>query len=229
MGFINAEMRLCDVITNEPSLIPVINRFGIKLGVGDKSIRNICAEKEIDSEYFLSILNTFINADYFPENKFKSFDAIQLIDFLTRTNQSCEAFLLPNIEHHLNSFIERSDPNNTNLELLRKFFAVFKNEFKARIKLDQGELFPAFKKLFNEASDAIITIDSKNVDADPVEEKLIDFKNLMIQHLSGEYDENLCYAVLVAVCNLEKEINRHNRIRNKILFPMVKALSFEKE
>ena len=23
MGFINAEMRLCDVITNEPSLIPV--------------------------------------------------------------------------------------------------------------------------------------------------------------------------------------------------------------
>ena len=48
MGFINADMRLCDVIYNEPSLIPVINRFGIKLGVGDKTIRVICEEKNID-------------------------------------------------------------------------------------------------------------------------------------------------------------------------------------
>ena len=67
MALINAECKLCDVILNEPSLIPVINRFGIILGVGDKSIRTVCEEKKLDSEFFVTILNTFINEDYFPE------------------------------------------------------------------------------------------------------------------------------------------------------------------
>ena len=136
---------------------------------------------------------------------------------------------MPNIEHHLNSFIERSDPSNTNLELLRKFFAIFKNEFKARIKQDQSELFPALKKMFNEASEQELIIESKPTETDPIEEKLCDLTNLIIQHLNGDYDENLCYAVLVAINNLEKEINRHNRIRNKIVLPMVKALSANEE
>lgn len=45
MALINAETKLCDVILHEPSVIPVINRFGIILGVGDKSIRTVCEEK----------------------------------------------------------------------------------------------------------------------------------------------------------------------------------------
>lgn len=39
MALVHADMQLCEIILKEPSLIPVINRFGIKLGVGDKSIR----------------------------------------------------------------------------------------------------------------------------------------------------------------------------------------------
>ena len=37
MALINAETKLCDVILHEPSVIPVINRFGIILGVGQKA------------------------------------------------------------------------------------------------------------------------------------------------------------------------------------------------
>ena len=65
MALINAETKLCDVILHEPSVIPVINRFGIILGVGDKSIRTVCEEKNLDCEFFVTILNTFINEDYF--------------------------------------------------------------------------------------------------------------------------------------------------------------------
>lgn len=57
-----------------------------------------------------------------------------------------------------------------------------------------------------------------------MEEKLRDIKNLIIIHLNGEYDQNLCYAVLVSICNLEKDIHQNNRIRNRILMPLVEAL-----
>ena len=92
MALINAECKLCEVILNEPSLIPVINRFGIVLGVGDKSIRTVCEEKKLDSEFFVTILNTFINEDYFPENRLKSFCAAQIVDYLTQTNAYYQQF-----------------------------------------------------------------------------------------------------------------------------------------
>ena len=46
----------------------------------------------------------------------------------------------------------------------------------------------------------------------------------MVKHLSGDYDENLCYAVLFSICSLEKDIKQHNRIRYRILTPMVSAM-----
>ena len=84
MALINAETKLCDVILHEPSVIPVINRFGIILGVGDKSIRTVCEEKNLDCEFFVTILNTFINEDYFPENRLNSFCATQIVNYLTQ-------------------------------------------------------------------------------------------------------------------------------------------------
>ncbi|MDR1981300.1 MAG: helix-turn-helix transcriptional regulator, partial [Tannerellaceae bacterium] len=57
-----------------------------------------------------------------------------------------------------------------------------------------------------------------------VEELLADLKSIMIKHLSGDYDENLCYAVIFAINSLEKDIKQHNRIRYRILVPMVTAM-----
>ena len=128
MALINADCKLCDVILNEPSIIPVINRFGIILGVGDKSIRTVCEEKNLDCEFFVTILNTFINEDYFPENRLKSFCATQIVDYLTQTNAYYQQFQIPNIERHFNSLISQSDSDNNNLELMKQFFEELKKE-----------------------------------------------------------------------------------------------------
>ena len=69
MPLISADTKLCEPILSEPTLIPVINRFGIYLGTGDKSIRTVCDEKEMDCNFFLTIINTFINEEYFPEKR----------------------------------------------------------------------------------------------------------------------------------------------------------------
>ena len=128
MALINAETKLCDVILHEPSVIPVINRFGIILGVGDKSIRTVCEEKNLDCEFFVTILNTFINEDYFPENRLKSFCATQIVNYLTQTNAYYEQFQIPNIERHFNFLINQSDSENNNLELMKQFFDELRQE-----------------------------------------------------------------------------------------------------
>ena len=145
MALINAETKLCDVILHEPSVIPVINRFGIILGVGDKSIRTVCEEKNLDCVFFVTILNTFINEDYFPENRLKSFCATQIVNYLTQTNAYYEQFQIPNIERHFNFLINQSDSENNNLELMKQFFDELKKELLSRIENDKNFWFPSIK------------------------------------------------------------------------------------
>ncbi len=224
MALINQELILSDVIIDEPSLIPVINRFGIRLGLGDKTIKEICEEKSLDPDFFTSIINTFRYDDYFPETKFRSFNIGQVMDYLTKTDNSYERFLIPNIESHLNFFIERSDPSNASLSVIRKFFSVFKKELIERIHSDKKEFFPSIKAMLENYNSDELYIGSVFEENESMEEKLRDIKNLIIIHLNGEYDQNLCYAVLVSICNLEKDIHQNNRIRNRILMPLVEAL-----
>ena len=47
---------------------------------------------------------------------------------------------------------------------------------------------------------------------------------MFVIHLRGEYDANLCHAVLFAIISLEKDIKQNNRIRNRILYPISVAL-----
>ena len=56
-----------------------------------------------------------------------------------------------------------------------------------------------------------------------IEEKLNDLINMFVIHLKGEYDVNLCHAVLVAIMTLQKDIKQNNRIRYRILLPILKS------
>lgn len=147
-------MQLSEVVEEHPSLIPVINRFGIRLGLGDKSVKTLCEEHSLDTDFLLTVINTFLNEEYFPEKKLQTFHTSQIIDYLTKTNQ----------------------------------------------------------------------ITSEQRTEDTIEALLADLKSIMVKHLSGDYDENLCYAVLFSICSLEKDIKQHNRIRYRILTPMVSAM-----
>ncbi|MEG0560681.1 MAG: helix-turn-helix transcriptional regulator [Muribaculaceae bacterium] len=227
MALINPETKLCDVVINDPSVITVINRFNISLGVGDKNVSEICLSKNIDTDFFLTILNTFINEEYFPEKILKSFSANMIIDYLNKTNDYYQRFQLPNIERHFDLLISRSNSNNNNLELMRKFFVEMKQELLSRIENDRNVWFPEIMSLENEISTAhcdefrMIYDESEN---DMIEEKLSDLKNMFVIHLNGEYDLNLCHAVLFAIISFEKDINQNNRIRNRILKPVTKAM-----
>lgn len=222
---------MSEVVEEYPSLIPVINRFGIRLGLGDKSVLTICDEYGLDADFLLAVINTFLNEEYFPEKKLQTFHTSQIIDYLTKTNQYYQRYQIPNIERHLGSFISLSTPANHTLNLIGKFFSSFKEELTERIKKDETIWFPYCLSLSNKLNDysndkqkEALHLGSEQRLEDPIEALLADLKSIMVKHLSGNYDENLCYAVIFAISSLEKDIKQHNRIRYRILTPMVSAM-----
>ena len=222
MPLVYANMKMSEAIESHLALVPVINRFGIRLGVGDDTVKTVCEAHNVDPDFFLTIVNTFINEDYFPEKKLQNFHLTQIIDYLKKTNLYYLQNQLPNIERHLRFFLHASAPANTSLRLLGDMFACFKERLPRRIEADEKEWFPPL----------LDTAEPKNrrrrprtksstEDDEAIEATLDDMRHIMLKHLAGEYDENLCYAVLFAIDALGRDIRQHNRIRHRILLPMI--------
>lgn len=200
MAFLTKDSVLSDVVFDNFILVPVINRFGVKLGLEDKTVDSICKEKSINIDFFLCILNTYLNEDYFPERKLQEFDITLVSDYLKQTDAYYAHAQVSNIEKHLNALIATSDPNNLQLGLIRRLYLKFKTEILNRIN----------KGLLDDETSIAL---------------LYDLKNILIKHISGNYNENLCYAVIFSIDTLYEDLIKHNRIREKILRPMIEKLS----
>ncbi len=223
MALVTPDTKLCEVIVDEPSVVPVINRFDIVLGVGDRTIKSICKEKGIDTSFFITILNAFIHESFFLENLTGAFNAGDVVDYLRKTNNSYLRNQLPNIERHFAALISRSDSNN-NLPLLFNFYREVKTEIERRIDSD-NQWFDAIISAEQSDSEVSIAGNAIQAESDSIEDKLSDLINMFVIHLRGDYDRNLCHAVLFAVISLEKDICQNNRIRNRVLRPLVDALN----
>lgn len=212
MALIQAQNQLSDIIISHPDIIPVINRFGITLGTGDNTIESICTKYNLDTDFFLCIINTFINDEYFPEKMLKTFCASTIISYLEKTYNYYLNFQLPNIDRHFASLIMRSGDNN-NLGIMKRFFDELKSDIINRINQDTQQWFSKIK--------------SSNINVDnstSILDKLNDLKSMFILHLSGSYDLNLCYGVISAIILLEKDIRQNDRIRNRILIPLSQSI-----
>lgn len=223
MALVTPDTKLCEVIVDEPSVVPVINRFDIVLGVGDRTIKSICKEKGIDTSFFITILNAFILESFFLENLTGAFNAGDVVDYLRKTNNSYLRNQLPNIERHFAALISRSDSNN-NLPLLFNFYREVKTEIERRIDSD-NQWFDAIISAEQSNSEVSVAGNAIQAESDSIEDKLSDLINMFVIHLRGDYDRNLCHAVLFAVISLEKDICQNNRIRNRVLRPLVDALN----
>lgn len=223
MALVTPDTKLCEVIVDEPSVVPVINRFDIVLGVGDRTIKSICKEKGIDTSFFITILNAFIHESFFLENVTGAFNAGDVVDYLRKTNNSYLRNQLPNIERHFAALISRSDSNN-NLPLLFNFYKEVKTEIERRIDSD-NQWFDAIISAEQSNSEVSVAGNAIQAESDSIEDKLSDLINMFVIHLRGDYDRNLCHAVLFAVISLEKDICQNNRIRNRVLRPLVDALN----
>lgn len=199
MNFLQSTDILSSVISDNYTLIPVINRFGVKLGLGEKTIKEIAEEKNLNVDFFLVILNTYLNEEYFPEKKLQNFEIDLIAKYLKQTDAYYMHAQMPNIEKHLHAFIAMSDPNNKQLELIRKLFFKFKEALQSRIE----------KGIMEDDSSLAL---------------LLDLKNILIKHISGNFNENLCYGVIFSVDTLLDDLIKHNRMREKILKPMVLEL-----
>ena len=234
---INGKNKMADLIHLNYLLVSVINRFGINLGFGDKSIHEVCQEHDVKLDFFLEIVNSFHDEEYFPEKHLQDFSVSLITDYLGKTHRYYLDEKIPEIEKLINQMVKECYKNNKHAILLVSFFKEYKNELIAHIKREDEKVFPysistELTFLGNENSlistrvPEAYSIQEYLTEHDDIESKLYDLKNIIIKYLLPSDNQSLCSKVLSELFNLEKDMNDHSRIEEKVLIP--KVLHMEK-
>lgn len=200
---ITPDMLVADVLAQHNELIPVLNRFGIRLGVGDFSFERMCESKNLNLDFILTVLNVYLNDSFVPTSLLELFEADLIADYFKNTLDNYTQDLIPNIEKHLNAFIAISGVQPDELKVLQDIVAELKHELSLHLQhaMQSNRYFP--------------------------NELLHDLKTILIKHVSGNYNQNLCHAVIFSIHSFEQDVIAHNRLRKRILLPKINELESE--
>jgi len=234
MDLFDKKTRLADLIHHNYLLLPVVNRFGIRLGFKDKTIEDICLEKNIDIHFFLAIINAFHNHNYFPETELRSFSSSLIVDYLRKSHQDFKRVSLPKIELLLDRLVKNSQSED--LKVIQRFYSQYKKELLDHIKDEEENAFPyvlELQKAYNQpniplsAKISSYSIQSFEKEHTNVDEKLFDLKNIIIKYLEPNYANIDCNEFLFELFQFERDLTDHARIEDNILVP--KVMGMEKE
>lgn len=211
-----------DLVEANYHLLPVINRFGINLGNKDKSLEKICTAQNINVDFFLVIINTFHDDEYFPETELKSFSPLLIIDYLKKTHQYYIEYVIPKLESLLMQLIESNKTEIHQLEIIEQFWLKYKDELLLHLDDEEQVAFPYIIDLVeNNIKNTQYSIHTFEKEHTNVDIKLNDLKNLIVKYIEPVYDNNICNDFLITLFRFEKDIKDHARIEDKILIPQV--------
>jgi regulator of cell morphogenesis and NO signaling len=235
MELFNENSKLASVIHKDHSLLPVINRLGVKLGFGDRTIREICEAEGIDANFFVEIINVFHYEGYFPEKKLLGLSVASVIDYLKKTHRYYIQYLFPETDRLMQLFLQSCGGQCPENELVRKFYDKFRNECVLHFQTEEVEEFPYILELnevvgkgegksrfFEKYGDfSLRNFEEEHINID---DKIFDLENIIIMYLPPNYDQNVGNTLLANLFQFAKDLKNHSRIEDLILLPKVQQL-----
>lgn len=230
--------KLADVIHQNYHLIPIITRFGIKFGFGDKNIEQICKEYEINTDFFLEIVNAFNDKDYSPSKKLKAIPLKITVNYLLNSHKYFNEIKLPLVEKLIQELNWKDAENQKNKSILNKFFIQYRNEVNEHTANEEKEIYPFIlniEKYYNSKEideNFAKLIKHKSIKDyaethDELNSSLLDLKNIIIKYLPPADNSEIIQQILVEIFDLEKDMEDHTRIEDTVLIPV--ASKMEKE
>lgn len=232
---ITPDMKMAEVLFQNYSLLPVIARFNIKLGFGDRTVNEVCKESGVNLDFFLEISNSYVDEDYIPQKELNTFPVSLIVDYLKKTHQYYLEEKIPEIEANIKRVINTEHLGNDKFKLVEEFFCEYKQELTNHISREEASVHPYVLEIEtayieNTISDNLYrkimkySINDYASEHDNVEEKLYDLKNIIIKYLPPCKSSGLCNNILIELFRLEKDLNAHAGLEDKVLIPKVAAM-----
>ncbi len=218
--------KLVDLILTNYKLLPILNRFGITLGFGDKTIQEICDQRRISIDLFITICNIYTFEDYLPsESTIRDIDSVELVDFLQNTHNYFLHDSLQEIENRLKSICEGCEEDHINM--LHQFFYDYKTEVINHFNYEEEIVFPYMKDIGKKTFRPDYSIKLFEESHTNIEDKLSDLKSIIIKYLPQCCSSEKRGLLLEKLFCFQEELIIHSRIEEKILIPLASQIERE--
>jgi len=235
---IHKDLKMAEVIHMNHHLLPVLNRFDIFLGFGERTVEEVCRDHQLNLHFFLEIVNTFHDSSYFPLGHLQSFKASMLIEYLQKTHAYYLDIKIPEIGKNIHEIAQTSHLEPIQKKLVLDFFDQYQNELANHINKEEQGVYPYVLRLENalhsKQTPVEVLKDLQNYsiaeyeeDHDDVESKLFDLKNILIKYLPPVSNYKLLNLILHEIFELERDLNNHGHIEDLILVPIVENMEKE--
>lgn len=215
----SANDKLIELVEEDFNILPILSRFSIPLGVGNRTIGEVCSEVGIDTDIFLMIVN-YILSGLTPAEPPSTKAAVAIVDFLHNSHDYFLGYKLPHIRANL---LNSLDPGHSDINpAIISFFDDYVSQVKKHFDYEEDNVWPYIRSLESGTTPGYrIAIFRKH--HDEIGEKLNELKNIILRYYTTSMPDKM-YDVLVDIYNCEEDLGTHHAIENNILIPMVSSL-----
>ncbi len=209
------------LIRDNYNVLQSLSAFGIGMGFGTKTVKEVCEADGVDTFTFLVIVNLTING-YHSQSDIHHLDIQTLLRYLRASHQYYIDFQLPFLRKELVEALAEGDKLG---KLIIKIFDEYASFITHHMKFEEQTLFPYVEGLINGEKKEGYDIETFSKHHDQTSEKLKELKSIIIKYLPSDPKlGNLLTAALYDLYNLEEWLALHANVEEAIFIPAIQEL-----
>ncbi len=214
--------KMADLVLANSRLLYVLPCFGVELGFGEKTVAQLCREKNLSAPLLLLVCNLYTFDDYTPENAdIRQIPLAGVVEYLQQAHREYLGVRIPQVIDAVLGLSAFFRPGSGNL--LTAFCEKYRQEVVAHFRYEEEVVFPYIRRLLDggKADYKISEYESHHSDIDAA---LEDLKNIIIKYLPRECPLEKYRPVLMTLFLFEHDLRKHTELEETILIPLVQCL-----
>lgn len=203
-------MKMADMIASNYDLILMLPRFGIHLGFGEKTVKEVCRDYNLDSHFFLTVCNIYTFDDYRPDDEeVGRIDRILVAEHLRASHRYYLEERLPHLQRHLDHITEHAGQSG---EILRKYYADYCREVQEHVRREEKNLTQVMEEGSKVSEHYLKSHDN-------IRDKLSDLTQIIYKYLPGERLTEEMMELVFDILQLSRDLEKHAMIEELLLVP----------
>ena len=223
MDKFTSSMKVADLVEANYRLLGVLSRVGIDGSFGEKSVSDVCIQTGLDPDTVILLCEVYTSPVFKPTTEMLHRSHVG--DILRYLHQSHDYYLhraLVEMEASVTRLLAPCSPPQK--KVVWDFFLGYRTELKNHFSFEEQEVIPYVQDLIIGRRRSGFSIDCFEENHSNIDEKLSDFKNLVMKSLPPVCDRRLRIELLLHLCALQEDLKCHTYIEDSILVPMVRLL-----
>lgn len=225
--YYRADDKMGDLICDNYALLQVMSRFGLSLGFGDHTVKEVCQRNNVDCDTFLSVVNFVIEENEYTVNNNLKISIHSLMNYLKEAHNYFIDYQLPLIKEKLSVFLKDSDAKVS--LIIIKFFDAYFNEVREHMLYEDKYVFTYAEKLLAGEVDKSFNFSEFARKHDQVDSKLAELRDIIIKYLPVTGDKFYTNSLLFEIFACIEDLDSHGRVEDCIFVPAVLNLVREME